>query len=1110
MALDATWPTGWILGGGYTLSGTVAAYDGETASNGRRIMSPLLDIPEGSYILSASFTVEAATTVEAYTYYYDGNGKNTRSTYSTSVRSVYPLPETSSPAAIEFTLPVAYQEGEQYVRWVLWGPSGGVPGSVRAVTWRDADPWESAWPSAWKLSGAGWSWDAIGIAHYDGSRDPNAGDTARRMYPNGQPRAAEGRYVLTMEVRTDSTDKPTAAVEYFTGAGTYKRRPAIPAADVPALPGGGAWTRWTVPYQVAFNGDEEVARPLVTFPRGIVVDVQDVRVLRTDVPDQQNALSWTGSWWSNAQITKTPTSLISTDAVNVGTSGRIGTATAGWPGGRIYRVSATVEADVPSNLNLGAYTLTTRVGASASYRRSIWPSGSARTIQPGRPEIHSVDIALDYRPGEASCQFIGYLRPTDISGGGTATITRIVVQDITDLAAPTAPAGVRRPQMRAVAYSILGDRIGQLPDVLSMTATVPLNDTPTLSLSYAPDPAARGELVDRDIEVGVELSYDGFTWWEPPGCRFITLSSSGNLLGDGTEARSLDAVHISHMLDEALVWEVPTTAQDADGKYNFLSVSAGTILRTVWDAAVRRGWGKGLTLDCTAARDSAGAAWTTVTTLAFEVSTTIGSVLGALTDLGMCDWRWEGRTLRVFNADTVLAGERAIVWPLAVGTTSAPESRSWQDLATDVIVKGEGHASWTYHNDEAPTSLRRIERVVEAGGVELESTARLSAQATLRAGATTAEEITREWSAFDAKWLPFADYTVGDWIQVQRASGNDRLQVAQVSLTWDGNGLSGHTTFGTVLADSLSRLAKRTKGIVGLASTGGNSTRPAATAAKRTPAVPAGLVARTTAWTTSYGSTVATMDATWTAVTTDTRGVALEGIEYQLRVAQVSGPPRIWSVGSSTAGSVEGLTAGEQYTVEVRALATQEGTYSAWSSPYGFIASTDDTPPERPSKPSARNSLSVLVVAWDGRDHKGGSMPVDFSHLEVSVVAPGATPRATSRTYMPEDREVRLTGLDYTTWEVRLRAFDFAGNASAWSDPVQAELEPLVDADAIQAQLDAMLPGLEEKSALYQRAAALVASGTAVADRLPPDEGVPGETLWIAPDGKVWRMKTHY
>ncbi|PHP52598.1 hypothetical protein [Actinomyces ruminis] len=93
-------------------------------------------------------------------------------------------------------------------------------------------------------------------------------------------------------------------------------------------------------------------------------------------------------------------------------------------------------------------------------------------------------------------------------------------------------------QMRAVAYDILGDQLGQLPDVLSMTATIPRNDTPTLSLSYAPEPATRGDLVDRDIEVGVELSYDGVAWWEPPGCRFITLSSSGNLLADGTEARS--------------------------------------------------------------------------------------------------------------------------------------------------------------------------------------------------------------------------------------------------------------------------------------------------------------------------------------------------------------------------------------------------------------------------------------------------------------------------------------------------------------------------------------------------------------------------------------------
>ncbi|WP_136313878.1 hypothetical protein [Actinomyces procaprae] len=1099
-AVDVQWPSGWGRGAGFTTSGSTVTYDGNPASNARRLTSPVLRLDEGSYIVSFQYTAEADCYLECYAYFYEGD-TYVRSAWSTRER-IY-VTATSTPTTVEWQVPVAYQGSETGMKIIIQAMAGGVKGTIRAVTAREAPAWETPWRFAWWLDGAGWVRDSATQVTYDGTDYATAGAAQRRLYPQVMLPVPEGRYILTMEVKTTSVEKPSATAYYFS-AGTYAMTRTANVAQVPPLPGGDTWTRWDIPYEVAYASGEGYARPLVVLPAGAVVSIRAVRILRTDIQDPQIALAWTGNWWVNAETTKTASTISSSTAQTTGTYGRWGSNTKPWPGGRTYRFSVVVEADAdaPVSMSMGAYILTT----GGAYARSIWPAGNNKSVEPGRRQVHSVDVVVDYRQGEGNLQLISYLRP----GGSTLIVHQAIVQDITDLAAPTAPAGVRRPQMRAVAYSILGDRIGQLPDVLSMTATLPRNDTPTLSLSYAPEPAARGDLVERDIEIGVEVSWDGYAWFEPPGCRFITLSSSGNLLGDGTEARNLDAVHISHMLDEALVWEAPAAAQDADGKYNFLSVSAGTILRTVWDAAVRRGWGRGLTLDCTTARDSAGAAWTTVTTLAFEVSTTIGSVLGALTDLGMCDWRWEGRTLRVFNADTVLAGERAIVWPLAVGTTSAPESRSWQDLATDVIVKGEGHASWTYHNDEAPTSLRRIERVVEAGGVELESTARLSAQATLRAGATTAEEITREWSAFDAKWLPFADYTVGDWIQVQRASGNDRLQVAQVSLTWDGNGLSGHTTFGTVLADSLSRLAKRAKGIVGLASTGGNSTRPAATAAKRTPAVPAGLVARTTAWTTSYGSTVATMDATWTAVTTDTRGVALEGIEYQLRVAQVSGPPRIWSVGSSTAGSVEGLTAGEQYTVEVRAVATQEGTYSAWSSPYGFITSTDDTPPERPSKPAARNSLSVLVVTWDGRDYKGGNMPVDFSHLEVSVVAPGATPRATSRTYMPEDREVRITGLDYSTWEVRLRAFDFAGNASAWSDPVQAELEPLVDADAIQAQLDAMLPGLEERSAIYQRAAALVASGTAVADRLPPDEGVPGETLWIAPDGKVWRMKTHY
>ena len=126
----------------------------------------------------------------------------------------------------------------------------------------------------------------------------------------------------------------------------------------------------------------------------------------------------------------------------------------------------------------------------------------------------------------------------------------------------------------------------------------------------------RGELLDSAVEIAVELCYDGTNWVEPYNARFINLSSEWNLIDDGTERRHADLIHIGHRLEGALVWNVPFNSMDKDGKYKFNSRNAGEILRTVWDAAVKRGWGAGLTLDVSTSIDSAGQGWAFQTTIA--------------------------------------------------------------------------------------------------------------------------------------------------------------------------------------------------------------------------------------------------------------------------------------------------------------------------------------------------------------------------------------------------------------------------------------------------------------------------------------------------------------
>lgn len=921
-------------------------------------------------------------------------------------------------------------------------------------------------------------------------------------------------------------DRSAGFYTYSGDTDKYRRSIWIRNGGVAPLSEPGATNSWTITLTPdMLRAGETYVKPVAYFPTGSgggTVTLTDITVTVVRDPEPltvpetltdwrvagnaERTLTWPNDWVLGTNYSKSGTTVTGVTGV---TAGSVGAGERILPGfypsierNQRFRLVATFETEQDGALTYGPYAFRYTNNAYAFVRSEIPRlSGSIPFTGGERHTIATPWITADYSGDDATYRLMAFFS----AQGSAITIYDMhyeVEQEITreDYSAPT---------VRVTAYDVLGDRIGQLPDVIKCTVTQPRNDVSSLTLEYAPS-GVRADVLTGAVELGVEWSYTGGRIWEElPNGRFISQSMECNAVDDGTKAISFKGIHIGHMLEEAVLWEVPQDSQDSDGKWNFLSRNAGTILRTVWDAAVARGWGDGLTLDVTPSKDSAGEDWATITTLAFDKTITLGKVLGSLTDIGMIDWVWEGRTLRVYNADATLTRDRSgrVLWPYAVGTTSAPESKSWADLCTDVLIKGEGGNVWTIHNDRAPAGLRRIEKVVEAGGVETEATARMVAEATLQSGANVAEEIKREWTAAEIRWWPWVDYRVGEWVGVQRASGVEKLQVAQISVTYDNKGVSGHTTFGTLLDDVLSRMAKKQKGIVGAASIAGNTTRPADTASKRTPAAPAGLVGRTTPYTIATGAERAILELSWAPVAADTRGNALDGIEYEVLI-QVDGEERLWPMGSEPNGRIEGLYVGDTYNVYVRAKATGEGTLSDWSEGITVTPSGDNEAPPVPASPFCRSNLAVLTATWNGTDADGDAMPDDFSHLELSVTAVAATPVVVARTYSPEDREINVPGLSAGTYEVRLRAWDTTGHVSDWSDYATVTVAALVDSDTLREELEIMLPEITDASAIYQRAAALVAGGDVKWGPYPPDDGVPGKTFWIAPDGKLWIMKS--
>ena len=683
---------------------------------------------------------------------------------------------------------------------------------------------------------------------------------------------------------------------------------------------------------------------------------------------------------------------------------------------------------------------------------------------------------------------------------------------------PRDPQYARGLAMRYVAYEQAGARLGVLPDALAGTFTCPRQATPSLTLSYPNgDLGVRGELLDSAVEIAVELCYDGQTWHEPYNARFINLSSEWNLVDDGTEHRKADLIHIGHRLEGALVWNVPIASQDKDGKYKFTSRNAGEILRTVWDAAVKRGWGAGLTLDVSTSTDSAGQGWAFQTTIAFDPSVSIKSILDTLMNMGMVDYRWRGRTLQVYNADSALKRENtSVVWRLAAGTSSAPEKLDWSQLCTHVLVKGDGGRTWTFPNPEAPTGMPRTEKVVSAGGVELEATARRVADLTLKTGATPAAEVKREWEADDLQWLPFDDYLLGDWIQVERGKGLERMRVTQISISVTENGrCQGHTTFGTMLDDVLSRLAKRQKGVLGAVNSDGKNPRPETPKSRYAPVPPQGLTVSSSVVISDQGWAQAVASLQWQAVSTDTLGVAVDvtGYEISARLLPFSTGPV--STSKETTAQMGSLIPGAKYGFKVRAVTAD--TTGRWSTEVEAVMARDTEPPPVPTAPVLTQTLGVLGVYWDGKGTGGAGMPSDFAGIEVSVREPGLTPQRFTDMPVPLQR-TNLAGLEIREWEVRLRSYDRADNRSEWGPGSRIKLEQNVDADAIAKQVEDRLKGsdamqqaaregtLKEMKhltdAMTQVAVKLVSSGP-----VPPDDGTIGSSMWIAPDGRIFVLR---
>ncbi|MEU6789884.1 fibronectin type III domain-containing protein [Nonomuraea angiospora] len=619
------------------------------------------------------------------------------------------------------------------------------------------------------------------------------------------------------------------------------------------------------------------------------------------------------------------------------------------------------------------------------------------------------------------------------------------------------PGQAERYAVRLVAYSPNGPRLGTLPHHFGFEVGAPLNDVPSLKLSY-PAAGVGAEWLAAPVEIAVEYAIDGGQWQEPDGCRFLRIKRGADATDQGG-TRTYDCPAWSWQLRKLVMYAGGVMVE---GKRQLSAVTPGALLRTIVQEGKARGALPGLVIDFTSTHDSAGLAWDTTRLLTVELEPGIDllTLLINLAEQGVLDWTMSGRTLRVYREGSTLGrqlgtGGSPVELRLGRDIDEAPDSATLEDLATAILIRGEKGLAVEVTNPSAVSPWGRWETTQSQGGVSDRGTAILLGQNALERASRERAQLTRGIRFQAARFLPFAHYRPGDFIKAPGDGGQmQALRVRQITLSVDGGGaLSGNLVLNDRFIEREIRLARQAAGILaGGVGSGGTGGTPAPEPGGRAPATPLGLVVNAVAYIDASGTAQGQITATWSPVAADPSGVAIEVDAYEV-YGRPNLPGGIWHQlvvvdGGDTTATYSPLRPNFEFAFKVRAVA--DGVKGAFSSQVIVLIPDDTTPPPVPSTPTVTTRLGMIHVAWDGLGSAGEVMPPDFDRVLVWMADPLVPGSGQVVDSMRVTETVVIADQPYDAdREIWLTAVDRSGNTSGESGHVTVATQPLVPSDVI-------------------------------------------------------------
>lgn len=596
----------------------------------------------------------------------------------------------------------------------------------------------------------------------------------------------------------------------------------------------------------------------------------------------------------------------------------------------------------------------------------------------------------------------------------------------------------------------LGTDFQIVPHFLSAQPVWPFRDKATMSLHY-PRAGVNDALLNSECEAVFEY-HNGTQWVEPLDSRYKLAGRDNDRLEDVPTRRFDFIALLPEMLEHAKVWEPAGLQTDTDGNILFAAVTPGVIIKTLFDNARGRGWGPQLNLGFSTTHDSNGQPWAGVVNLALDPAQSIFEVLSALGNQGIVDWAGQGRTLHMYNPDTILGRDLPAVRLLAYdGETAAPTQVSYRDRATVLRVVGDDGNKWDRANGTSPWG--RLESIMSAGGVSDQGTAYLMSDEELLKASAARVSRTREFDGV-SKFLPHRDFRGGDHVRYQTETGVEKMRVFSMSLTIEER-LSGYAVLGDRFEDALIAAARKQQRITVGKVNGGNGKPPTQpTDDVRTPAKPIGFIMSSSVYLNPEGGTeVGRVHAGWTHTGKGTDGTAMDIDRFEFRIRESYGDGK-WQSFRSVEGTDRNSTfspvrvrredgAAETYDFQIRAVGANS-RYSAWVTYQYLTMETDTTPPPVPSAPIGEAVYGAISGQWDGFGADGELMPPDFLHTEAEI---GSTPEGPFLFVGNLERAGSMMvpfSLAYGTYWLRLRSVDRSGNKSEWSALGEVTSTPLV------------------------------------------------------------------